>query len=238
LFAALGITAAEDGVLRLTVAADEWAAADSVESFRRLLNFRLMEVTAHGEAARGTLTFCSAIAWFLAQDPLRPIEKWNGERHGEGAERLQQQNLAFGERLIKGPTQWRSFASWVAFLGFAEQVRIEKPTRFDLLVPDPTAAIQAALAPSGESTAREFLANLGSSLPVLDQGVIRRAVEAKWQGDPPPGPVSPALSVALLRLDAIGALKLMNVADSPPSERIVLHTGTEDRIVSSVVVGN
>jgi hypothetical protein len=236
----LGIIAIDGDSLRLTLAEVEWPAGETVDSFRGLMNGVFMQTVATLDPfSRGTAAFCSAIAWLLAQDPLRPIERWNRERHGEGAERLQQQNLTYADRLVFNETQWRSFASWACFLGFAERVRVRsKPYLLELVVPDPTSAIQAALPLIAGASARQFLLTLASFLPVLDHGKIRLAVESRWQGDPPPSPVSPALSVALLRLESLGAITLKNVPDSPPDERIVLHTGTGDRTVSLIEVGD
>ena len=236
---ALGLLRLDGNKVHLELPQEEWGATQTTDAFRRLLRRRLMAAALTTDAfSRGIGAFTGAIAWLLAQDPLRPIEGWGKSARGEDAERLQLQNLGHANRLItNGAFQWPAFVRWSLFLGFAVQIRIRQRPRIDLLTPDPAVAVEDELPPAGEVAARPFIATLASALPVVDGGHVRGSVEAKWLGDAPPAAVSPALSVALLRLEAAGKLRLLNVSDAPAEDRAVLHAGNDHRTFSSVVIG-
>jgi hypothetical protein len=174
---------------------------------------------------------CSrAMAWFLAQDPYSaPI------RYKNGAETLQDQQ-GVSPRLFVNETRWVGFVEWAPFLGAA--------TLGDKrgLVPNPSFALRASLdgvfVGKDEVPQSEFFARLAAALPVVDGGTYRIAVEA--QTERPsfarlPTQVSPGLSLALLTLEASGALRLEARSDAP-MRMLTGRNGRElNRRVSHVV---
>lgn len=195
------------------------------------LNFGLWEST------EGARDLTRALAWYLAQDPLRAPGGWNEQG---GVDLAQEAQFAAAERVFSNDTRWGAFTRWATFLGFA--VRLPRETR-TVLVPDPTVAVRdvaAALLSSGRVEINAFVEELGRTLPVLDGGEYRRSVESRMRPDAVAAStdqLSPSLAHALLRLRDERLLVIEDLADAPMKmrlpdgfgpERTVTHVSLED----------
>lgn len=185
------------------------------------LNFGLWDST------EGARDLTRALAWYLAQDPLRSPGGWNEQG---GVDLVQEAQFAASERVFSNDTRWGAFTRWATFLGFA--VRIPRDTK-TVLVPDPTAAIRdvaATLLSSGRSEINPFVEELGRTLPVLDGGDYRRAVESRMRPDAVAASsdqLSPSLAHALLRLRDERLLVIEDLADAPMKMRLPVGFGPE-----------
>lgn len=185
------------------------------------LNFGLWDST------EGARDLTRALAWYLAQDPLRPPGGWN---EPAGVELVQETQFAASERVFSNDTRWGAFTRWATFLGFA--VRIPRDTK-TVLVPDPTDAIRdaaAILLSSGRSEINAFVEELGRTFPVLDGGEYRRAVESRMRPDAVAASsdqLSPSLAHALLRLRDERVLVIEDLADAPMKMRLPGGFGPE-----------
>jgi hypothetical protein len=147
-----------------------------------------------------------SIAWLLAQDVYRTggqnlFTVANSQVAGTGTVIMQNEARATGLKV------------WAHFLGF-----VRHAGNVDI---DPTVAITDVLdqciAPGEEMPARQFVDALAHTLPVLDGGVYRRAVEFRLgaQALPAllPDQLSMSLSRALLCLNLNQTLHLSNRSD-------------------------
>lgn len=213
-----------DGVLAIARRGDG-AIAHAMRS--RILDESLN--TAPWGSQVGARDLTNALSWFLtfsANDS--PVQMEGQDR---AAKDLQERD--FGPRQgtgdddtagwpISNPTRWNAFRRWSCALGFAW---VSPRTQ---LVPDPTRAIRAVLPTVmdaiSELTARQFIDNLASALPVLDSGLYRFFVESNWRRPPPEQQrLSDPLSDALERLRSAGDLTFDDRADSP---RVVRADGS------------
>ena len=185
------------------------------------LNFGLWDST------EGARDLTRALAWYLAQNPLWSPGGWNEEG---GVDLVQEAQFTASERVFSNDTRWGAFTRWATFLGFA--VRIPRGTK-TVLVPDPTAAIRdvaATLLSSERSEINVFVEELGRTLPVLDGGDYRRAVESRMRPDAVAAStdqLSPSLAHALLRLRDERFLVIEDLADAPTKMRLPGGFGPE-----------
>jgi hypothetical protein len=174
--------------------------------------------------------FTRSLCWLLAQDC------WSIDFAGwDQAQALIQRQLPSNAVLIQNDTRWSGLKAWVPFLGFGWSAKYPTGT----LVADPTEAIRDTL-PSVFGNRRtlraaDCIASLVDSLPVLDGGTYRKAVEEKlrersgpdaWR-PPLKDQLSTSFSRALLRLNEEGILTWSLRADSGEHERVYL-TGRSD----------
>jgi len=185
------------------------------------LNFGLWD------SAEGARDLTRALAWYLAQDPLRSPGGWNEQG---GVDLVQEAQFAAAERVFSNDTRWGAFTRWATFLGFA--VRLPRETK-TVLVPDPTVAVRdvaAALLSSGRVEINAFVEELGRTLPVLDGGEYRRSVESRMRPDAVAAStdqLSPSLAHALLRLRDERFLVIEDLADAPMKMRLPRGFGPE-----------
>jgi hypothetical protein len=167
--------------------------------------------------------FTRSLCWLLAQDCWAVnLVGWTQ------AQELIQRQISGDTVLAQNDTRWPGLKAWVPFLGFGWIAKHPSGA----LVADPTDAIREAL-PSvfGKKRtleASDCIAALAATLPVLDGGTYRKAVEEKlrertgpdaWQS-PPDGHLSTSLSRALLRLIEEGVLTGNLKADFDPDRRV------------------
>jgi hypothetical protein len=174
----------------------------------------------------GSRDLTNALAWFLTFSANEaPTQMEGGAR---SAKELQE--IDFGPRQpptrrgdpdddsggwpISNLTRWTSFRRWACSLGFAWV------TPRGWLTPDPTTAIResvlATFAGSDELPARDFVARLGATVPVLEFGRYREFVESNWRRSPPDQRrLSDPTSDALERLRSEGRLVFDDRADAP-----------------------
>jgi len=176
--------------------------------------------------------FTRAAAWMLAQDvyAFAPIA------HATVEPLCNAQALSPKVILLQNDTRWPGYKSWATFLGFG---RSESGKASGGFVTDPTLAIMnhvKELVPKkGDIAINDFLDGLVQSVPVLDGGEYRREVEGnlkpdKWKS-PSPNELSTSLSRALLRLRAIGTIRLDNRSDSDAQVKLI---GRDHDVVQSV----
>jgi hypothetical protein len=170
-----------------------------------------------------------AIAWTLSQDPYVFPAKYKG-----GVETLQD-NQGVKPRPFANDTRWAGFSEWATFLG------IGFATTKIGFVPDPAFAVRSILDEvfrgSAELPQAAFFAGLAESLPIVDGGRYRVAVESqvarRWR-DQLATEISPSLSAAILTLEANNELRLEMRSDAP--QRMLLgRDGRELRPVSHLV---
>lgn len=192
----------------------------------------LRDVLNHGlwDSTEGARDLTRALAWYLAQDPLKPPAPWN---EPGGVDIAQERQLAAGERIFSNDTRWGAFDRWATFLGFGRHLPRAGKT---VLVPDPTEAIRHAL-PLVLTTERLDIAaaikKLAERIPVLDGGTYRRDIEARMS----PGAfrsgddlLSPSLAYALLRLRDERIIVLEDLPDLSLKMRLPQHFGPERTI--------
>ena len=170
-----------------------------------------------------------AIAWTLAQDPYGFPSKYKG-----GVESLQDAQ-GVKPKPFANDTRWAGFGEWATFLG------IGWPTTRVGFVPDPAFAVRNALdevfLEAPELSQADFFARLADSLPIIDGGRYRVAVESqvsrRWR-DQLATEISPSLSAALLTLEANGDVRIEERSDAP--QRMLLgRAGRELRPISHLV---
>jgi len=172
--------------------------------------------------------FTRAVCWMLAQD----VFAFQPTSHSV-AEKLESSQLA-NETVFTNDTRWSGFKSWASFLGFGYLGHFPG----NVFVIDPTTAINDVVTELFDADEKvpvsKFLLTLAESLPVLDGGTYRKAVEEKinektWR-HPNDKQISQSLSRALLRMREASLLRLEDLADA---ERFSL-LGRENRIIQSV----
>lgn len=185
------------------------------------LNFGLWDTT------EGARDLTRALAWYLAQDPLRAPGGWN---EPNGVDVVQEAQFAAGERVFSNDTRWGAFDRWTSFLGFG--LRIPRDGK-SVLVPDPTPVLRDVLGEvltESRADVASFVEEVGRRLPVLDSGIYRREVEARMRPDAVAGSadqVSPSLAHALLRLRDERVVVIEDLADAPMKMRIPEGFGPE-----------
>jgi hypothetical protein len=174
-----------------------------------------------GGAGGDASDFTRAACWMLTQDPYAFEPSWErGVQPAQHAQGVKPQ--PFGAN----STRWNGFEEWARFLGLAVNTRGK-------LIMNPAFAIGGVLDGlfDGAEVSPQslFLRRLGQALPVLDGGTFRTLIEASivkpWR------PVrenaaSPTLSLALLHLEAAGALRLESRSDA--SQCVLLGRGVRD----------
>ena len=176
-----------------------------------------------------------AIAWILTKSPLEPPLSWDlADRDliriasgNGGALDIQGNNARFG-----------NLCHWITYLGFAR----DDGNGATALVADPTVAIRTALETALPTKDRTpliaVITKLASMLPVIDGGEYN----LRFLHDYPNatqslnGKLSPALSMALLRLNDEKTIKLTHEADALEPRR--LFVGGSEYTFSSIQRAN
>jgi hypothetical protein len=148
-------------------------------------------------------------AWLLLQDPTRGSLSWAAKTEQRNVQRLQSQYPEGG--LVINGTRWNGFRRWSLYLGLSRQdgqtAVIADPTR---AVADELACIHDA---RGEMALVDLRTRLAERLPVLDGGTYRKEVLDHIDAEEDARSVSPALTLALLRAQRAGTLRLERRAD-------------------------
>ena len=201
---------------------DMWLVTDRVTSdalerhdrFRAVVTRALLH-RAVADSDEGTEPSDVAIGltWLCSLDPGRPLP-WGWD---DGPESMV---ASVGLReVINGVTQWRTFRRWATALGFATASQPRGPNRrsVDVLIPDPTTAIEDALTALPTATsAREFVEALAQEVPSIDTGRLEGhasslGVRYDARGE---ATLGPAVGGALERLARRGRLQLAQSADA------------------------
>ena len=190
---------------------DSWTAADAVKAngdTRKLLTRILLDPQL--AAAAGQERVALAIAWFLTRDTRTPLpigDNWRllVDEDCPGADN------AFD---LTNPDRCRQFAYWVVYLGFGWLLGSGTNQSREVLVPDPTVAIESVLrttmSPGDPLPIAEVAARLADACPVLEDGSVRREVERQLTADRrrPAGQLSRSTSFALSRLEERGVITM------------------------------
>ena len=172
-----------------------------------------------------------AIAWILTKSPLEPPLSWDlADRDliriasgNGGALDIQGNNARFG-----------NLCHWITYLGFAR----DDGHGAVALVADPTVAIRTALETALPTKDRTpliaVITKLASMLPVIDGGKynLRFLSENPNATQSLNGKLSPALSMALLRLNDEKTINLTHEADALEPRR--LFVGGSEYTFSSI----
>ncbi|GAA1546959.1 hypothetical protein [Kribbella lupini] len=184
------------------------AGDDGIRWFRsellRRINAEALDALANrGKAADLVL----GMAWFLQQDPLKPL----GTTYGNGAE-ASIGKLAHTDgtlvNAVVGSEQWRPFLRWILALGLARNVDVPGAK---VVVADASTAIADSLSqlPTSER-AKDWLNELQIRLPIFGATALLAALPAPragWHDIPP------AVSLGLLKLEKRGVIKMESADD-------------------------
>lgn len=170
----------------------------------------------------GGRDFVRLLSWMLAQQ-IKDIPQ-----NGNSAETLrtkQSIDPTYAEQIYQNHTRWNPFCSWSRFLGFGNG-----SNRF---ISDPTIAITHCLPAKGTLGLVDFVDQINTKLPVLDGGKCRLAMEDKLKPSVwnkfEERHLSPSLSLALNRLEALKKVVLRDESDADNT----LHLTTIDGNQSS-----
>ncbi|WP_373031952.1 protein DpdG [Sulfurovum sp.] len=158
--------------------------------------------------------FSFAAAWLLIQNPQNPID-WADNISSRVTQDLS--NGEFGELELTNNSRSQHFSYWCQYLGFSSKVSISGKTH---IIPDPTPAIlrhlKSIFQDSKEVEIEKFLNVIVEKLPVLERGWIRDKVESvSREGlQRNENELSYSTSLALLRLEEKGIIKLLSKSDA------------------------
>ena len=154
------------------------------------------------------------LAWFLQYSPERAITFVDDAKQRQSNDKLDRDAPPFE---LDISARRDNFLRWTRWLGFSWHLAIG---RIAVEIPDPTAAITPYLddifAGSPRLPAPEFRDELSKAIPVLDGGKWSRALgKSDKNSGAKAGELSPAVSLALLRLERRRLITLDAAADAP-----------------------
>lgn len=157
--------------------------------------------------------FSYALAWFLLQDPKNPLG-WSDTLDIKVTSDL---NNAFGGFQLSGLNKGQQFFYWCEYLGFSKKISVGSKI---YVIPDPTKVIEKELVTLFENkkevSVELFLNNLSKKIPVFETGWIRDEIEANAITSLKrlKGTISGSTSLALLRLEHKGKIKMLSKSDA------------------------
>lgn len=231
----LGLVTVSEGVVELTATVRALSPAD-VAGFNALLRRAVLKpernvALAESPDLDGPKDLVRALAWFLTQDPVTPL---NWDEVG------QLQQGAFAGHLpapIVNDFRWSRFVYWAQAIGFAASslLPVEGPAR---LVPDCTVAVREtvlALWEKGRSvSASEAVSRITEELPVLPGGAYSRSLGLAFSN----GEVSPSLSNALLTGAEGGWITLGRRSDADDVVFLMDASGSRVRVTDFTINGS
>lgn len=165
--------------------------------------------------ASGQREFRRALAWFLTQNPERPIDSQQGVRS-----KIEDQcGTEVNVFELTSPPRAQNFYYWVRYLGYGWYVDVggDSPT---MIVPDPTAALARHLShmmsPGQTWPLTRLVQEWGDVSPVLEGGSARSEVENLLLPTlrRKANMLSRSTSIAIQRLDQRGVIRLDRQADA------------------------
>ena len=168
------------------------------------------------------------MAWFLQQNPLRPLGAAFGGGAEEGIGSLAHPDGTL-VKAVENQEQWRGFLRWSIALGLARNV---EAGRTRVIVADASTAIadQFASLPNSDR-AEAWLAQLTKQLPILGSGTLLGALPTRRAGW---ASIPPAVSLGLLKLEKAGALRMESADDGRGV--VTVGLGTNVRQVGIITV--
>jgi hypothetical protein len=178
----------------------------------------------------GQPDFPYALAWLLEQNPAEPFE-FGDNIAGLIASQCGTDVNAFG---MTNRARSQNFVYWAQYLGYAWRLKVGS---IEAIMPDPTQAIERHLSQllkePGESLIEDLLYTWATQSPVLEGGAARIKIVELCRGDSHRDPklLSRSTSIALLRLEERGVIRLERRADA---EAYTLNIKPNPRPVSHV----
>jgi hypothetical protein len=231
----LGLVTTADGIVELTPAARTVSPAN-VAGFNELLRRAVLDPArntglAERPDADGPKDLVRALAWFLTNDPLTPLD-W--------VKTGQLQDGAFASHLpapIVNDFRWNRFVFWAPALGFAARSLFDKGGPVQM-VPDCTVGVREtvlSLWQKGQRVNAAQAVNLIiEELPVLPGGTYSRALGLGTSGTD----VSPSLSNALLTGEEQGWISLEKPSDADDGVLLSDQGDSRTRRLVSVITVN
>lgn len=171
-----------------------------------------------------------AFAWLLMQSPLRPLA------FGENYSGLIRQQLGEGADVfdLTNKERFQNLAYWARYLGYCTQIGNRA------VVPDPTGALARwlprVLGTEKEMSIHNFMRELATKIPVLEDGSVRRRLEDDLVVDSlrrDPQRLSQSTSLALKRLADRGRIAFKDLSDA---KNLILDFGDKTQRVSHIVL--
>ncbi len=158
-------------------------------------------------------TLSHALTWILLQDPRHPID-WTDNIKTKVTNDL---SKGFQDLDLSNNSKSQHFFYWSEYLGFTRKITVGSKT---YVFPDPTQIMEEMLISlfekNDELSVEMFLMGLSKQLPVFEMGWIRDEIEAKTIASllRTKGTLSYSTSLALLRLEDKGKIKLISKSDA------------------------
>lgn len=179
-----------------------------IDWFIRYVDDALLKPGTDGDASDGNDEVKYALAWLLTCRPGIDIG-WTDDQKPR-----MQEELGGEDYSISNSSRFAMLAYWARFLGYAVGMDFNKR----VIVPDPTEAIRRRLndvfGKDRELTSNEFLARLAELCTVIEGGFARNEVEKRMSRVREEHQISPATSIAVMRLAVDGEIDLIHKADA------------------------
>jgi len=224
----------KDGDIVLTPALKDLKAVDLLTELPVVISGGLFDRTWTGEIKEDRLNggdLALVMAWFLMQDPF-------GGELTTGA-----LTLAFGNQFnikaeLVNPEKLRQLRRWAKWFGLGRYDVVDN----GLFIPDPTIAVGRYVEglTEGNYSGAGFIKELSKLCPVLDNGKIRKSLlpflrDGALPWETGPQKVSPALSLALWRLNQNEKIHYGLKDDAKQSHRCELVLPGEETVLISYV---
>jgi hypothetical protein len=199
------------------------------------LHAYLFPLLTAADAARehGQEELPEALCWLLQQNPTLPLGFSGGQHYNILASQMVENDSLCDS--IRSDARYQNAVYWARYLGLAERLTI-KPSS-EKVIADPTRAITyrlpAIFSDERQLSMQTFLQRLGAQVPVLDGGQVWHDIQARLKGpmQAQEKHVSQATSLALLRLEHAGKIKLEGLSDAASW---VLEVGRETKSISHI----
>jgi len=178
-------------------------------AFVDLAEWLLLAADAPGRASQRAFPY--ALAWLLMQSPREPLQFSDNK-----VSTLRGQIGEGDDYQLTNESSWQNLCYWARALGFCTWLSCGGQA---MVMADPTKALQRhldAILPLKEPLRIvDALVLLGERCTVFEGGVVREEVEARSLGVPrESSKLSQSTSFALLRLESLGAVTLLALADA------------------------
>lgn len=204
----------------------EWAA--------RLHDYLFPILTsANAACEHGQAELPEAFCWLLQQSTTQPLNISVGGHYNILAGQMVNDDPLCNS--IRTDARYQNVIYWARYLGLAERLTIKQAA--DMVIADPTRAIALRLpllfGDERQMTIQTFVHCLGTHIPVLDGGRVWHEMQGRFRDTLQANDkhLGPAASLALLRLQQAGKIKLEGVSDAATW---VLEVGRESKSVSHI----
>lgn len=203
-------------------------AKDDADALLTFLEQRILSLERADQCGQGKVT--RALAWFLTQDPTKPLA-WGDNCSETVRQDCGQDSGAFD---LTAAARFQQLVYWARYLGFAWRLELGVD-KANVVFPDPTAALMRHLPAisrgNGLTPIHEVLNRIAEVLPVLEGGTARTEVESLLPSGKrrPTAQLSKSTSLALERLEA---KRLIKLGQLPDATGVTLDGATGFRAVS------